>query len=170
MSDTNLPPDAAQPKQAPQNAARPWMRILLVVSLGLNLATAGMVVGAKLAGGDHRNWSRGGEDARIGPYGRAFSKEDRALLRRSFGARQEAFRAHRKTMRAAAAALVETLRAEPFDIDAARAALATQRSAQIALQDEGQEVMLAHLANMTPEARAAFADTLEKGLKRRKPR
>ena len=166
MSDTNLPPDAPQRK----TAGTPWMRILLVISLGLNLAVLGMVIGAKMSGGDQRNWNRGGEDARIGPYGRAFSKEDRAQLRRSFGAREKNFRAHRQNMRAAATALVETLRAEPFDIDAVRAVLATQRGAQIALQDEGQEVMLNHLANMTPEARAAFADNLEKGLKRRKPR
>lgn len=168
MNDANTTPEPKpQPAKKPE---LPWMRILLVVSLGLNLAAAGMFVGTKLAGGEHRNWDRGGADARIGPYGRAFSKEERAKLRRALGGREGKFRDHRKNMRAAAAALVDTLRAEPFDIDAARAVLATQRSAQIALQDEGQELMLDHLAGMTPQARAAFADNLEKGLKRRKPR
>jgi len=168
MSDTNSAPD---PQPGPdQKSKKPWTRILLVFSLGLNLAVAGMFVGAKFAGGDHRDWDRGTEDARIGPYGRAFSKEDRAKLRLTIGARAFRFREHRQNMRSAAAAFIETLRAEPFDIDAARAVLATQRSAQIALQDEGQELMLNHLANMTPEARATFAENLEQGLKRRKPR
>ncbi len=162
MNDTGSNPE--------QKSEKPWMRILLVASLGLNLAIAGMFVGAKLSGGQHRNWDRGREAAQLGPYGRAFTKEDRAALRQNMQARGDSFRTHRKNMRAAATALIETLRAEPFDIDAARTVLATQRSAQIALQDEGQELMLNHLASMTPEARATFADNLEKGLKRRKPR
>jgi len=162
-----MSPTGSNPKQ---KSEKPWMRILLVASLGLNLAVAGMFVGAKLSGGDPSKWDRGRDNAQLGPYGRAFTKEDRAALRQNMGAREGRFRTHRQNMRAAATALIETLRAEPFDIDAARAVLATQRSAQIALQDEGQDLMLNHLANMTPEARAAFADNLEKGLKRRKPR
>lgn len=167
--NNSTPPPMHDP-QPPQPAMRSWIRIALVLSLGLNLAVAGMFIGAKVAGGDTRNWDRGGAETRIGPYGRAFSKEDRAALREKFRAGAGDFREHRKTIRAASTAFAETLRAAPFDIDAARAALAAQRGAQIALQDEGQELMLTHLASMTPEARAAFADTLEQNLTRRKPR
>jgi len=51
-----------------------------------------------------------------------------------------------------------------------RTAQSCANSPARATANEGQELMLNHLASMTPDARAAFADNLEKNLSRRKPR
>jgi uncharacterized membrane protein len=143
-----------------------WARVLLVASLGLNLAVIGAFVGAHFADRGPRGEESFGRGLLIGPYARAFSKEDRADLRRSFVARAGTLRDLRQQMRASGAEIAAALRATPFDAEAVRAALNTQRDVQIALQDEGQNILIEQLTAMTPQARARFADNLERGLKR----
>lgn len=154
-----------------------WIRVLLVVSLGLNLAVLGAVLGAQVSdrsgerragGSGPRTAERFVEGQLIGPYARAFSKEDRAALRRGVMARGDTLREMRQDMRAIGSEIVTALRATPFDGEAVRAALSKQRQVQITLQDEGQDILIEQLTSMTPEARARFADNLEKGLNRRR--
>ena len=74
--------DTPNPAPKPRN----WLRIVLVVSLGVNLLIAGAFIGSSFSekSGREKNSST---LAPVGPYGRAFSKEDRQALRQSFEAR-----------------------------------------------------------------------------------
>ncbi len=146
--------------------ALPWMRILLVASLAANLLIVGVVAGAMWSGGPKTvKRDPGGRGIVAGPYGRAFSKEDRAEIRRSFEERKPWFDETRRKMRGFGQEIATAVRVEPFDGDAIRAILVRQREIQNALQDEGQNLMLERVEAMTPEQRAAFADRLEKALR-----
>jgi len=140
------------------------LRIALGVSVALNLLVAGLVVGAVLRDGGPRD--RMLRDLDFGPFTEALTREDRDALRRDFVARSGGFRDMRAEMRADFNALLAALRAEPFDIDAARAVLEGQQTRLQSRLVLGQDLLLERLAAMSPEARAAFADRLEQGLRR----
>lgn len=148
-----------------------WTRVLLVVSLALNLLVAGAVAGAFLSGGKDRGGDRRAESRLpMGPYARAFPKEDRAELRRAFEARKPWFDEQRTALRGAAEELVQVLRAEPFDPVALRAVLARQTEKQTEIRAEGQKIFAERLVAMTNAQRQRFADRVEKGLRRGKGR
>ncbi len=73
-------------------------------------------------------------------------------------------------MRAFGQQLAEAVRAEPFDADVVRAILTEQRALQLSMQEAGSQIMVDRLEQMSPEARAAFAERLESGIKRFKQR
>jgi uncharacterized membrane protein len=150
---------AANPKPGMSTA----MRVVLVVSLALNLAVAGVVAGWWLrhggahGGGDHR--------ARLdmvgGPLSRALSEADRREIGREIVRAMRAEGAGREELRESMVALVAELRAEPFDAGAVAARLAAQRAAFTERFEMGQAALVAHLAAMTGAERAAYADRLE---------
>ncbi|MEM7471915.1 MAG: periplasmic heavy metal sensor [Pseudomonadota bacterium] len=153
----------------PEPTGRNWLRWLLVASLAINLLVAGAFIGsyASPKSGKERNQTA---EMAVGPYGRAFSKEDRSAMRASFEQRRGTFRENRAKMRAFAQSLAEVVRATPFEGDAVRAILTEQRALQIQMQEAGSTIMIERLEQMSPERRAAFADRLEKGVKRFKGR
>lgn len=139
------------------------VRIALGVSVALNLLVAGLVAGAVLRDGGPRD--RMLRDLEFGPFTEALSREDRDALRRDFVARSGGFRDMRAEMRSDFDALLGALRAEPFDIDAARAVLAGQQARMQSRLALGQDLLLERLAAMPPRARAEFADRLEERLR-----
>lgn len=146
---------------------RNWGRWLLTGSLALNLALVGAMVGAHFS--DRKGSPKGEREIQssfVGPYGRALSKEDRRAIRRALLTRAPSLKEKRGEMRRIVGELSEALRAEPFDPEAVNTILDKQREVQFRLQDTGREVLIERLTAMTPEARAAFADNLEKGMKR----
>lgn len=150
----------------------PWARILLVASLALNLLVAGIVAGAVLSGGGK---DRGGErraerSLPIGPYSRAFSKDDRAELRRAFEERKPWFDDRRDAMRGFAQELAQVVRAAPFDPAALRDVLDRQSALQSAIRSEGHSILTERLTAMTDAQRQTFADRIERGLRRGKKR
>ena len=74
--------------------------------------------------------------------------------------------------RAAARAEFETLlvalRADPFDAGALKSALAALEARNAERLELGRSLIETRLIEMTPAERAAFADRLEKGLRRGK--
>lgn len=153
----------------PEKSAWPWTRIALVVSLGVNLLVVGAVAGALLSGGpDPRGTAerRAEKGLPIGPYGRAFSQQDRAELRRAFEARKPLFEQSRRDMRAVAGEIANIVRADPFDPAALKAAFGQQSTLQQAVRAEGQTLLIERLTNMSAAERQAFAEKLEAGLKR----
>ena len=93
-----------------------WMRLLLLASLALNLLIAGTGVGMILRGGPPPVAVR---DLGFGPFAAALSPEDRAALRRDWAARSGAKGDGRRALREDIRALLDTLRADPFDADSA---------------------------------------------------
>ena len=147
----------------------PRTRILLVASLALNLLVVGLVAGSWLSGGDGKgkgNERHAEHSLRLGPYARAFSKEERAELRRAFEARKPWFNERRQAMRNFAKELVVVVRTAPFDPDALAELLERQNVLQTAVRAEGQTILAERLTAMTDAQRKSFADRIEQGLKR----
>lgn len=155
--------------QAPERTHRTprWIKVVLVLSLALNLLIAGLVLGALVSG-------KGGERPRSErdmaglPFLRALEPADRravlADLRRDAGS----FRENRRETRARFASLLEALRAETFDREAVKVLLDEQRGIAVARQNTGERIILDRVVSMSVAERRAYADRLEQSLKRRR--
>lgn len=145
---------------------RLWLRIVLFVSLALNLAIVGLVVGAISKGPrDHHRPPR--LDQASGPLTYALSREDRRALG---GKLREAYRdGHptREKMRAQFDAMLQALRRVPFDPAPLAASLEQQRTVALERQLIGQTLLLEKLTQMSDAERAEFAERLEEALEHR---
>ncbi|HMO09534.1 MAG TPA: periplasmic heavy metal sensor [Paracoccaceae bacterium] len=163
-----MPIDAPLAVPPPGPPPGRWMRVLLVVSLALNLAVAGLVAGAMLRG----PWSGDGpravsvRDPGLGPYAAALSEEDRSVLRRALRARLPDLRAARAGFQADMQAVLGALRAEPFDPEALRAAMDRSSARLTETVAIGQAMVFDRIAALGPAERRAFADRLEAALDR----
>jgi uncharacterized membrane protein len=158
--DPMTPPPT--PPQGPGGSG--WIKVALAISVALNLAVAGLAAGAWLRDGKDRGMPR---EMSFGPFTEALGDVDRREFRRALGERMPGFREARQEMRAEFAGLLATLRAVPFDPAAAEAALsAISRRASDRL-DLGRDLVAERILAMTEAERLAFAERLERGLKRR---
>jgi hypothetical protein len=170
-------------------AAPLWLRVGFGLSLALNLAIAGLVVGA--AGRDRWDDRRsaaadgGGPHGDAGhvtgraadrdnpggmalsPYAAALPPSDRRALGREVIARVRSEGIGLRDLRASVETLVTALRADPYRPEAVAAELARQRAALTRLQEVSQDAVLGRVAQMSAEERRAFADRIEDGLRRR---
>ena len=97
------------------------VKIALAISVALNLAVAGMVLGAFLSDdGPRRGMPR---DLGFGPFTEALSPEDRRALRRAFMDMAPDFHSAHTAARAEFDTLLATLRATPLDPAALTTAL-----------------------------------------------
>lgn len=151
----------------PSRGSSRLMRIVLVLSLALNLAVVGIVAGVAVSG------RLGGPAPRsvdfgLGPVSQALDPAERRAIRQALR-REGALR--NLDLRARAEAMIAALRADPFD-RAALELLLDEQAARIGqLQGAAQEAFLDQIAAMTPERRAAFAERLMEAFReRRAPR
>lgn len=157
----------------PQHAAPkpwPWARIVLVLSLGLNLLFLGAIGGAFLRQGPP---GRGAiiRDVNFGPLTEALSKADREALRQQFQNSGPDPRSQRGDIEGDLAQLSAILRAPDFQRGHVEALFARQNERALVRQNLGQNMILDLLDKMGPGERSAFADRLETVLKLgRKPR
>jgi uncharacterized membrane protein len=147
----------------PAPSAPRWMRVLLVVSLSLNLLVAGAAIGMLVRGGPSPVAVR---DLGFGPFAAALSPEDRVELRRAWLARIQTDGGGRRAMREDMAALLAVLRAEPFDPEALRVILARGAERTAGRLELGLSLIQDRVAALSTEERLAFADRLERGLRR----
>ena len=137
-----------------------WMRILLGVSLALNLAVVGLAVGASL-----RLIGPGGPPPHSfgGALIRAMPAEDRKAIGRQA-------RAHigRSGHKADSAQLIAALRATPYDQSVVVELLEAQAAGRQAFAEALQTAWLERVQAMTDAERMAFADGLEAAEARRK--
>ena len=139
-----------------------WVRIVLGLSLAVNLLILGVVLGATLGG---RGGDRAVRDPGAMPFVRALEPEDRRALLRQMRREGDGWqRTARAEMRARRATLLEALRADVLD----RAAVEEVLNAQAAQGDVrralGQKVLLDHLESLSASERRAYADRLEQAL------
>lgn len=149
--------------QAPVSPTTPrGVKIALAISVALNLAVAGLAVGAWLGGG-HRDMPR---DMSFGPFSEALDDTDRREIRRALMDRLGQFRADRAAAREEFEILLATLRTDPFDPSAMKAALTAIETRNAGRLELGRSLIETRLIEMSPEDRKRFADRLEKGLRR----
>lgn len=148
------------PDARARGSGRRWLRRgVLTVSLALNLLVVGVLAGAL--------WQRGGwpPEAAGRPsapaYLAALEPADRAALREGWRAQGPDMRRLRAERRNDMAALVASLRAEPFDPASLEAALAAQASRLAERQALSRALLAERVAAMTPAERAAYADRLQ---------
>lgn len=141
-------------------------KVLLVVSLTLNLLFVGVFAGAV--------WRNAGPDgqARRGPalqnyaapYVQALPRDERRALHRAM--RADHPKPDRKARYAVYAQMLAALRAAPFDPGAVQSVLDGQRDASVGVQQAAQDQWMMTVTAMSAEERAAYADSLEERLKR----
>lgn len=133
-----------------------WVKVLLGLSLAINLAIAGLIGGLALRGGP-----LGGKGPGMGyamPYVLALPHEDRRSI---FGAvRNNADLPGRGARRAAYRDMIALMRAEGFDRAAVSAVLERQSRGVEQVQMVAQIAWLDTVAAMTNEERRAYADRL----------
>lgn len=155
-----------QQQDSPAGAPR-WMKILLVASLGLNLLVLGAGIGAALKGGDkwHGVSQRPGN---VGAFTRALAEEDRAVLKRRMIREFRTGREGRNAFRAEMTSLLEALRAESVDVQDLRARMARVRGMVDTRLETAQGILVDYWADMSVEARRAYADRLEAEMRRKR--
>ncbi|MEO1639585.1 MAG: periplasmic heavy metal sensor [Pseudomonadota bacterium] len=148
------------PEKKPK-PSRLW-RVVLVISLALNLAVVGIVVGAVSSGrvgdGPPRSFDIG-----QGPIVRAMLPRERLQVARSL--RQD--RVIRDLdFRGRITSMIAVLSEDTLDEAALRALMAEQAERMVIAQEAGQDAFVSVIVSMTPERRAAFAAQLQEELSR----
>lgn len=143
-------------KKGPATRPSRLWRSVLVLSLALNLAVVGVVVGAAVSG----RWGDGPPrsfDLGLGPIARALEPQER----RAIGRKLRENRSMRDfDLRDRVNRVVTTLQADPFEPDALRALLAEQSARIASVQAMAQDGLVEQITAMTPQRRRAFADQL----------
>lgn len=146
---------------------RRFTRILLVTSLALNLAVVGLVGGIALKGWRDGPRLSSVRELGFGFFTSALEEEDRRALRQAFLAQAPDMRAARQAMGQDLVGLLEVIRADSFDPTAFEAVLARGAVRADERRELGVRLIADHLTGMSEQARAAFADRLEEGARRR---
>ena len=145
----------------PQKPRSPlWIKVLLGVSIILNLGLAGMLVG--VATGRSRDGSV------MSAAFAALPKDARRDVRR--GLQRDWSEARGRAQSAVSRSEILTiLRADPFDPAAFDASLAQSRQHLVEISQMQRERLVAQITAMTPAQRAAYALALEERLDRGRP-
>lgn len=142
-----------------------WVKVLLVISLGLNMLVVGAIGGMMFshkADGPPPSL----RDITYGPYSRALSREDRrkiaAAMRRDAGSFQQNLPKIRETYRA----LLAALQADDYDKATVHKLIQAQQEMGLKRQKIGLRLLLERLDLMTAEERQQFAHRLQRALRR----
>ncbi len=145
----------------------PWGRIVLVASLAFNLLIVGMVAGAMLGGPRDRDRNPVLRDLGFGPFVGALPRHDRVALAAALRREAGPFRENRAELRRQFEAILDALRADPFD-PAGLERLVAEQSRRIGERQRlGQRLLLERIAGMSAAERAAYAAALDHALRRR---
>lgn len=149
-----------------QQQAKPrrvW-RIVLVMSLAVNLLMVGLIGGAFLRSGGS---PPGAFDVRLGAFAAALSPKDRReigdQLRRGDGKLGQS----RADRRKAFEDLILVLESQPFDPEALLRIFQSQQERQFELQGKALAAFVVRVSEMTLEERTAFAGRLRESSERR---
>lgn len=153
------PPAAPLEATAPGN---PWRKAFWLL-LALNLAVAGLMAGAALRGMGEGPMRR---DLGFGPFSEALAPEAHQRLRSAYMGHRPDMQARRDLRRAEAEAVLGALRAEPFNPAAFEAALGQMAGRAEEEAALGRALLVGEVRQMSAAERQAFADRLERVLRR----
>ena len=154
-------------EQTPKKGIR-WSRVVLALSLGLNIAVVGVVAGAWLSHDEvsERVRSLQARDGTLGPYLGAMDPQGRRELGRDYLREAGGPMVARREAQVAFEAVLGALRAEPFDAKAFEVALMAQQGAMADRQIIGAKLLAARVAGLEAAERRAYADRLDRILTR----
>jgi Spy/CpxP family protein refolding chaperone len=146
------------------------LRILLIVSLAINLFVGGAVAAAAIVGSGWfgQVFGFGHHPVRITgmPSPRQLramlDESDQAILEEMLETRRAAFRENLEAMFAAREAAAQAVAAEPFDRDRVEAAFADLRAREAAVALAAQGAVLDLVAQLGPEGRAKVAELMKR--------
>ncbi len=157
---------AEEIKPAP-GGMRLWLRVLLVLSLAMNLLIVGALVGAMFTWSNWRSHHPSRLEMAGGPLTRALTPEDRRAIGKEMRKAHRKEDGHRARHHGELLGLVADLKAEPFDPAAVEQRLARHRQSFDDRLGLGLGLLTTRLTQMTPEDRAAYADRLQEVLSKR---
>ncbi|MHA6262515.1 periplasmic heavy metal sensor [Arenibacterium sp. CAU 1754] len=138
---------------------RLWMRLLFGGSLALNLLFVGLFVGAAMRfGGPDRKPPQPSVGAALF---REMPREDRRALFSSMRSHREINGGRRASE---AQAVIQALRAQPFDPDALSRVVGQQLNRRSTWLAATQDDWLARVADMSAQDRNAYADRIEQAM------
>jgi len=147
---------------------RRWGRVVLIVSLALNLAVVGVVAGTAFHFG--KRGHRAHSDNFAAPYIRALDHLDRMSIREKLHRGPDMMQADQAARRETYNQMADALRAEPFDPDRIHTLMMQQREGVRSRISAAQDVWLRHVSEMSTQARADYADRLEEVVEQRSRR
>ena len=154
----------------PASSGGRWMKIALVVSLALNLLVVGIVAGAALRHDRYMRDARERADVPRefvrSPLLGALEPEDRRAVGRELMRDDGSMRENRAELRERFERLLAAIRAEPFNRAAVEAILDEQRAAGARRLEIAEGAVLDRLSALSPAARTAYADRLDRSLRR----
>jgi uncharacterized membrane protein len=147
------------------------VKVVFVLSLGLNILVIGLVGGAVLRGGppEHVRVERDISALGLRVYFRALNPAGRDQIRADLQQNRSQIKAGRGLFRAHLKSLAEALTATPYDPATVAAVLSQQANVVSENIGVGQQVLLAQIERMTEQERQDFAKALRKPVKRRRP-
>lgn len=144
------------------------VKIVLAMSLALNLAVAGVVGGAALRSyGDGDGRRQVARDLNFGPFTDALTRPQLREMLAHLGDGRGGLRDMRAQIRGDMDAVLAALQAEPFDPAEVEAVLTRQSERLTARADSGRKALVAVILAMSPEDRAAFTARLAEVVTRR---
>lgn len=159
MTETTAPIPPASVSPPPGRG----LKIAFAISLALNLAVAGLALGAWLHdGGPGRGMPR---DLGFGPFTEALSPQDHHALKEAIRADLPGLRANREAAKAEFETLLAALRSEPFDLGAVNTAMSAIVVRTEGRLTTGQKLLADRIKAMDATERLAFADRLEEALR-----
>ncbi|MEM6589093.1 MAG: periplasmic heavy metal sensor [Pseudomonadota bacterium] len=153
----------------PAPKSRLWVRILLVVSLALNLLVIGVVAGFVVKGGPFKHdgpphMAAGG----VGPLTHALSKEDRRAIGREMRQKGKDSGWDRQAHRQSLERMVAFLEATPFDADAFDEELQITVDGMQGRLSDARGALLNRLNDMSDEDRAGYAARIKELMARKR--
>ena len=161
MADPNVP-------QTPRRGLGRAGKVLLYVSLALNLAIAGIVIGAVVLGSDraHDRGPPSGGEVGLRPVMQALSPEDRRSMVREVRKELRPLGRSRAEMRALMEDFVGAIAAVPYDHARVEALVKAQTDEAEIRLDVASGVFLKRLAGLTDEERLEFSERLAEEMSR----
>lgn len=157
-------PDTPTP-DTPRRASRGF-RILLFVSLAMNMLIVGLLVGALSSG---RMGSKPRVDFDFGPFFRSLSEEDRRAIVQSVRSNPDIRPPSPRNRRQDLLTFVDIMRSDPFDSAAMADLMAKQRENGSRVLVAAHGAFLERMEASSLEDRIAFADRLVAELRDRRP-
>lgn len=136
-----------------------WLRVVLGLSLALNLLVVGLIGGAILRHGGSEGLRPPPRTAGAALYGELPREHRRAMWA---SARSGPQADQRMLQKADLLAISTAMRADPFDAMTLEALLADQAARRVAFQNTVRQAWLARVAGMSLAERQGYADRLER--------